>query len=302
MENNLLIVSYANTHTRNFYNYKHSLRKYGYKYKILGKGEKWKGFNSKISAYYNYLKHFKYNKNLLICITDCYDVLACNKPNKLIEKYLKNYNNKILFGCEANCLERNCLYLSKLWKKKNGDSSLPSNRYLNSGFILGKLSMILDLLKFTMDQFTINGIDDDQLAMCQYAQKYPENVVLDIKSSIIATIHYDLFNYQINSLKSYNNVKNIVFNTFPSFLHTPGMTSDLSYRLDYIGRKLFGDKYREETKLKRIEGFINNVSGNKVHKLYFIIAMLLLFILFYFIPIAGFFLIILIVILILFFL
>lgn len=295
MNRDLLIISYANKHNRNYYNYKNSLKKFGYKFKILGKNGKWNGFHTKISAYYKYLKKIykKYN-NLIICITDCYDVLACNRPKRLLTKYLSLYNNKLVFGCESNCLERNCIYISNLWKKKNDDESLPPNRYLNSGFILGEISLVLDLLKFTMEQYNDNGLDDDQLAMCYYSQKNPNKIILDTRSSVIATIHYDLLDYEVS-----NTVKNIKNNQFPCFIHTPGMNSDLSYRLDSIGRVLLKDKYVEETKLKRIEGFVNSIKNNKIHKLYFIIIILILSILFYFIPIIGIIFIILLIIFIL---
>jgi hypothetical protein len=278
----LLVISFANEHNRNYHNYRNSLKKFGYKFKILGKNQKWNGFNTKISSYYKYLtKLYKKHKDLLIAITDCYDVLACNKPQKLISKYLSLYNDKILFGCESNCLERNCMYISNLWKKKSDDKSLPPNKYLNSGFILGKISLVLELLKFTVNQYTDNGLDDDQLAMCYYAQKNPDKIILDTTSSIIATIHYDLFDYDVNEKR----IKNIKTGKMASFIHTPGINSDMSYRLDSIGRVVLGTKYIEESKLKRIKNFATSIKNNKVHKLYAIIIMLILLILFYFIPI-----------------
>lgn len=274
----LLVLSYANKHNRNYYNYKNSLKKFGYKFKILGKNKKWNGFNTKISAYYKYLiKLYKYNKNIIICITDCYDVLACNTPNRLLKKY-NSYRDKLLFGCESNCLERNCIYISRYWENKD---NIPENKYLNSGFILGNIELVLDVLKFTMNQYTNNGIDDDQLAMCYYGQQNPDKIVLDVSSSIISTVHYDLLNYHVNTK---GNVYNIKTKQFCSFIHTPGMNSDFSYRLDSLGKEILKNKYIDETKLKKISNFINSIKYNKIHKLYFIIILLILIIICYFFP------------------
>lgn len=295
----LLVLSYANNHNRNYYNYKNSLKKFGYKFKILGKNKKWSGFNTKISAYYNYLiklrKKFNSEKstNFIICITDCYDVLACNTPNKLLKKYNLYYKDKLLFGCEPNCLERNCIYISKYWNNKN---NIPENKYLNSGFILGNIDLVLDVLKFTVDQYLQNGIDDDQLSMCYYGQKNPDKIMLDVSSSIISTIHYDLLDYEINNK---GNVYNTKTKQFCSFIHTPGTNSDFSYRLDSIGKNILKDKYIDETKIKKISNFINNIKSNKIHKLYFIIILLILSIIFYFFPKIIFIFMLLIILLIL---
>jgi len=286
----MFILSYANNEIIHSKNYKNSLKLYKYKHKIIGKGEKWESFITKIKGYHDFLERRieKKGGNDIICITDCYDVLAAGPSSELQEKYASFSDNKVVFSAECNCLPRNCIPLDKYWeglkKLEVGLKGLPYNKYLNSGFIIGPADKLLEIMKFTIDINKEFGIDDDQLIMCMYAQKFPEKIKLDTESYMIGTVHYDYVNYDMVENKGKNRVTHIPTGNTPCFIHTPGMNSDMCHRLDYFGEKILGSRYLSEPKIDKISSYIGHIKKNKIQAAYLILAILLLSILVFFIP------------------
>ena len=94
-----------------------SLIKYGYKYRIIGHGLKWENFMTKIRTCYDYIKTVP--DNSIICIIDAYDVLACDTPQNLLNKFL-SFNKNIVVGAENAC-GGNCVELTNYLKYNNED-------------------------------------------------------------------------------------------------------------------------------------------------------------------------------------
>lgn len=80
------------------------------------------------------------------------------------------------------------------------------------------------------------------------------------------------------------------------FIHSPCMYSDLSYRLDYYGKKILGNKYKKDKITNKLKNFYNHIKSTPILKLYFIIGLLLLLIIFYCNHKIGSFLIILLIV------
>ena len=258
-----LIISYCNKETLSFYNFINSLNKYNYKYKILGKGEVWNGFMTKINAYYNYVKSL--TKNKLICILDSYDVLACSSFNKRDIK-------KVIVGSQIDCKDYNCIELNNWWKL-NFLKKQNNNHYANSGFILGYSNNILSLLKFMID----SGEKDDQMALCKYIEKYPKDIDIDINSEYVATIlPIDFHKYKWSN----NNILNIETGKSPLFLHTPGMSSDIYIRMDFFGERILGDKYNKLSIVGKIPELFTKIYKNII--IYIKLIPLIIIIIIYF--------------------
>lgn len=205
----LLILSYANKENINSLNYSTSLKKYKYDYKIIGNGDKWVNFMTKIISLYNYLINMKENYDL-VCVTDCYDVLCCGSKLKLIEKF-KTFNKDIVFSAESNCAKDKCIYLNNYYQNKYDENIIYP--YLNAGFYIGKRNKIIELLKFLVDTNNKTGIVDDQLLCCMYVQEFPHTVALDNECKLMGTICYNIFDY-----KWYNNrVYNVKTNNYPFY-------------------------------------------------------------------------------------
>jgi hypothetical protein len=286
----LLILSYANKETINSVNYINSLKKYKYNYKVVGDGETWVNFITKIKACYNYLiTEIKYN---LICLTDTYDVLCCGPKQELINKF-KTFKKDIVFSTENNCVKGQCIYLNNYYKQ-NKKLLYP---YLNAGFYMGKKDKIIELLKFILDTSIKTGIVDDQFLCCVYVQQFPNNVALDNDCKLIATICYNVLDYKWNN----NRVYNIKTQQKCCFLHSPNMNSDLSYRLDYYGKRILKDKYKRENFINRLIKFFKHVKSNLTMKLYFIIGILILLIITYFNRKIGLLILIILIVVFLYF-
>lgn len=284
--NNLIIVAYSNKENIHSLNYRMSLKKQGYNFKIVGNKETWINYLTKIKAYHKYVKKLMKNEKRLkgrkydlVCLTDCHDVIACDSPENLISKYL-TFNSDIVFSAEPICLKEKCIYLKDYWSdKKKGklNENETENKFLNSGFIIGKINTIYEALQFVLDQEQF-GITDDQLAYCMYATKYPKKISLDHTSKLCGTIGTNLMEYEvINNKIMYTKTKEN-----PCFIHTPGNSSDFSYRLDYFGKKLYENDYLTDSVMNKLKNFKNYLKENKMLKIYgLIVIALLLFVVYH---------------------
>jgi hypothetical protein len=271
----LLILAYANKETINSINYINSLKKYKYNYKIVGHKEKWINFITKITACYNYLINLEEQYDL-IAITDCYDVLACGYEEELILKF-NTFKTDIVFSTENNCSQGKCIYL-KNYYDINDQSINNHYKYLNAGFYIGKRNSIIKLLKFILNYSKKYNIVDDQLLSCIYCQKYPNQIKLDHTCKLMGTICYNIFDYKWKDDRLYN----VKTDQTSCFLHSPCMTSDLSRRIDYYGKKILKDKYIKETIGTKLNDFYKYVKSSSILKLYFILFILILILIFIF--------------------
>lgn len=259
----LLVLSYANKETNTSLNYKNSLKKWKYKFKVIGYGEKWEGFMTKIRAYHNFLSKLK--KLHIVCITDCYDVLACGSPDELLRKY-KKFKKNVVISTQDNCRDCNCIEL-KNWWKLNSDRPYV-NRYLNSGFIIGPSDKICNILKFMFDLH----MTDDQLALCRYVEKYPDEVDLDLLCSLVGTIRFTINRYDWKKGRVIDTKTNIR----PCFVHFPGSSSDMMFRLNYFGKYILGTKYLSVPLDDRINGFLVWIFSRKSILIPLLISLIIL--------------------------
>jgi hypothetical protein len=282
---NLIVIAYSNKENIQSLNYRMSLKKQGYDYKIVGNREIWINYLTKIKAYYKYVSKLKRlkgggkrkKKYDLVCLTDCHDVIACDSPENLISKYL-TFNSDIVFSAEPNCLKEKCIYLKEYWDINKSEKE---NKFLNSGFIIGKIDTVFEALQFVLDQEQF-GITDDQLAYCMYATKHPKKISLDHSSKLCGTIGTNLMDYEVIDNTPVREPKVIYIKSkeTPCFIHTPGNSSDFSYRLDHFGKKLYGDDYLTDSIMNKLKNFKNYLKDNKMLKVYglIVIALLLFFV------------------------
>lgn len=246
----LTVVTYGNKITTMWVNYRKSLEKWGYSYQLLGLGETWVSFMTKIQAYYNY--SLRARDQELLCITDCFDVLATGPPEELVRKFFRmteapairlpgrtftlpsriETGHRVLVSTEKLCMGHNCVELTAWWKDK---LIVPDNKYLNSGFIMGYASDLRVLLKYLLD----TGHSDDQLALCLYTQQFPERIVLDSQSEVIGTIVLDFKDFECIE----GRITNTITSQTPCFIHVPSVTSDCLIRFEYVGKCVLKEEF-----------------------------------------------------------
>lgn len=261
---NPVVITYSNRDNAGERNYIKSLEKLGYNYSILGKGEKWEGFMTKIKAYLRYAEESEEEK--LLVITDCYDVLAVRGPEVLLTKWKERKSNKpILFSSEVNSGINNCTSLDSYW----GEKVRPKNSFLNSGFFMGKARDLVKTLRYAVE----SKEKDDQMAMCFFADERREEVELDTESKIVGTILIpDAFSYKMEGEK----IRRIDTDTYPAFIHIPADHSDLGTRMDYFGKKILGDSYEGVPHWERLRILYNKMSTGSI-----IVGVIILTFLFY---------------------
>lgn len=262
----LKVISYANRINRHVRNYSNSLEKFNYNFEIVGDGQEWKGFMTKINEYIKTLERIKED---FVCITDCYDVLACGDSDELLKKYRDIAESKILFSAETHCSSEKCLYLSNWWKISLIDNKIKT-KYLNSGFIMGPRELVLQALIFSRDL----KIEDDQMALCIYAQEHPDKIMLDVTCDLAGTICYNIGDYKWDIHR--NRVLNVKTGMYPCFIHTPCQVSDMSYRLDHYGRMILGNLYERGTLGEKFRELLKHYGHGKQNRYLIVILVIMI--------------------------
>jgi len=237
-----LVLGYANYDCKDRDNYEMSLEHFGYKYKVVGQGEKWHNFiDNKIKKPLEYLKTVK-QKYKIIIFTDVFDVMACQGPETLIEKF-KETGKRICIGMENVCFSVCCIPLTVDSLKNQ------TMKYVNSGFYIGYTQDIIDMWQSILEY----GDKDDQRCIAKYINQHPEKFHFDCNSDFVGNIH-------IFSSKYFKWQNGIVRSDFandagrPCFLHFPG-SNNLGWYVDHYGPKLFGDKYLLRTSADKLKAW-----------------------------------------------
>lgn len=265
----VLVLAFANQENILLDNLQNSLRKYGYHYQIIGKGMKWENFMTKVKACYDYILQVKNYE--LVCIVDAFDMLACGSPKKLVRKF-KRYHKDIVVGGENAC-GGNCTPLDAHFKYSDNEKG--RYQYANGGFYIGYPKAVAHMLKYILDL----GIEDDQIGIGKYMNKYPYNTCLDHNGSLISNV---------NITKSYydtywkdGKVTNVKTGAHPCFVHTPSIQYDFHIRMDYFGRRLLKDKYNEYSTMEKCKRFYSKYK-TKVNKLAFFVFFIIIVVLVWF--------------------
>lgn len=265
------IISYVTHYNRETYNLEKSLQKYNYNYKFLGISDKWEGFvKSKIFSLYHYLK---FNcSNDIVCIIDGYDMLACDYPNILLQKY-KNMNIDIVYGGEKFCLKYNGTHIEKY----NNISILSCRKFANGGFCIGKKDEIIKLYKWIMEQYNKYKINDDQKLIGQYINKFPNKFSIDLYQTIVfnTITTFDIENFEVVN----NKIKIKSFSSFPCFIHFPSSISDDHKRYNRYGKVILKKDFKRIYNVKFVENL--NIFSNLNFYLFYLFLMLIFFCLFF---------------------
>lgn len=186
-----------------------SMDRFGLDYVVLGQGQQWKGFGTKIIFLKEYLETISPEYTHVIFV-DAYDVIFLSGIEEIEKKYADNWPDKIVFSAELNCWP--CAELSVQYP--------PSDsiwRYLNSGSYTGSIADILGLLEAYPPTFEM----DDQLYFTNIllAQQLP--IVLDTNCVLFQTTAF-CYNkeYEADGGRLVNNLQG----TRPVIIHGNGRT------------------------------------------------------------------------------
>lgn len=242
--NEYILLGYANYDCKDKDNYEMSLKHFGYKYQIVGQGEKWLNFiDNKIKRPLEYLKRNR-KKYKVTIFTDVFDVLACDYPRVLLDRFYRvtrGGRKRICIGMENLCFGPICTPLNV------PEIQNQRMKYANSGFYIGYTEDIIEM----WETLITYGHKDDQKCICRYINDNPDKFHLDVDSSFIANIHMfskNFFRWQDNAITRIDTQKK------PCFVHFPGTTSLLGWYNDDYGKLIFGDEYNKRTFDEKLKG------------------------------------------------
>jgi hypothetical protein len=212
----LLTVATKEVTDAQFSYLKDSAEQLGYNYKILGRLEPWKGFNTKITEYYNELQNTTEVVSVLI---DSTDVFMAGSATELYEKFIE-MNKPLLVGGEIRPWYPGGKYDKTVVSDFFNNIKESEQCYPNSGFIIGYTNDLLNLMRLHLPH------EDDQVACFDTIIENRAPLSIDYKTNLIGNIPY----YQNCPLAdSYfvfdtiaHRYKNVHNNTYPCIFHFPG--------------------------------------------------------------------------------
>ena len=221
-----LVITYDNAPTDQTRFLLKTLLANGWDYKIIGTGEKWEGFISKLNGYLNFLNTLP--KNKLVIVSDARDVLCVRSPKAFFEAF-STFKSNLVVSAELFCcgkfdvpdtfLGTQCIPLTNYWKYHN-TKSMPMRKFVNSGLIAGRVENIIGWLQWAVN----NKFEDDQLSLCEYINNFPEKVILDTEAILL---HTTLFGINAGVQKIHFQAKDAptfaeLYGRAAFFIHIPG--------------------------------------------------------------------------------
>lgn len=187
-----------------------SLQKHGLDYQVLGQGELWRGFGTKVILLQQYLEAIKDEYTHAIFV-DAYDVAFLGGIDEIERVYNETAGDRILFSAELNC-----------WPEAMLAGQYPVCesrwRYLNSGSYMGPINSLLAMFKQDPPEFSM----DDQLYFTDIYLGDPQGaIILDTGCNLFQTTAFcygNEFDYKDGRLINNH------MSTTPVIIHGNGRT------------------------------------------------------------------------------
>lgn len=177
---------------------------------VLGKGEEWDLFVTKLLILENKLKEVKED---YICFTDSRDVLFLNGENHIWDVYQKNWKGKVVFNAEQSC-----------WPYEELSKDHPPNdstwKFLNSGCYIGPRFLIGEIIKKCIKIYNdTNEKNDQPLFQKVFLNDTLGNAItLDYECKLFQSLSGDIEDITFNK----ENIYNKSTKTYPSIIHGNG--------------------------------------------------------------------------------
>lgn len=195
----VILLSYDNQpdndNTKFFIN---TLDNNGWKYKIVGEGEKWLGFKTRMTCYIKELSLLP--DSTLVILSDARDVVCVREPDAFKSGFL-SFGKKIVVSTELFCngkmnkhednnndiviisnVLQGCQPLTNYWKYYDVKEK-PHRAFANMGLISGYAVDLKNMLMWIIE----NKYSDDQFGLGNYMNTFPENVYADSNALLLHT-------------------------------------------------------------------------------------------------------------------
>lgn len=171
----LHLITYENTTHSHLAFLKRTAEIYDWpKITVLGAGERWRGFGTKIFAYTAYLNSLPAHD--IAVVVDARDVLVNGTVAQFMEGFERVPNDTLFVSAEFGCCARGSPHISaetRAWVESLSPDNL--NRYLNSGMVAGRVGTFQRVYPFGMTRYD----EDDQNSMVNFWHEHPRDIALD---------------------------------------------------------------------------------------------------------------------------
>lgn len=195
--NDLLVLSVCTDESPGLTNFENSLKQNGYNYEILGKGEKWGGWDYRTKKYLSKLKTL--DPELIVVLWDATDMLFVQHKDVLLQKFLNGYDGKVVIGAESNCCTGK--YTGDLVLLNTFNTNIGRYRFPNGGWVVGRAKDLIFVLN------KIKKEKDDQAGYLDLLIEKSDILVLDSENYFVSNI------LPINSNFVYKKIIDIMDNT-----------------------------------------------------------------------------------------
>lgn len=215
----------------------------GWDLRVLGVGQKWQSFRTKMELYCEELRRIKPDQ-VVVCL-DAYDAV-CARDSSGFEAELKKFRVPIVAGYESVALPT----IYNKWvrigvapaidKWKAHHNIHAKDVFVNSGCIVGRAGEVLGMWEWVLnyEEFTIH---DDQIGVGFYMNEFPEKVKLDTESRIVWNDH--MF-YKTTMEECGDKLVVGGPEQVPYFIHFPGLkgqSGSHAYRYKKVSAFVIGD-------------------------------------------------------------
>ena len=230
---------------------------------VLGIGQEWQGFETKITQVRDFC--LGKNDNDIILLIDCYDMLPNNNLTKdvLLDLFssLSSNGKNIIVGAESSCIA-NC---DTNVKKVTSTYVNTSLFYPNTGFVMGCSKHMLILFNCMLNS---GKSYDDQLAIAHVINHNDDKlfefmILLDYERKLV---------HNVVNVGELNLVSNMVFQDNQGksalFLHCPNIYSDGGKRYNKITKCLLNKKGVHKAFLKFVKHLVLHARNPAYKQIY----------------------------------
>jgi hypothetical protein len=181
--------------------------------KNLAKTYNWTGFRDKFIGIRDFINSIPPND--VVCFLDAYDGIVNASKDEFLNLFLATKKD-IIFGAEIN-LHPACLH------NLNYPESNTVMRYLNSGFYIGYVHVLLKILNIKFEECN-KDFDDQEYLSRYYIENYSkENIKLDTECDFVINMNKVPWEtLQIQNGNVYTTFQDL--NKRPLFIHFNGMS------------------------------------------------------------------------------
>jgi hypothetical protein len=221
-----LLITYDNNPTETTTFFIQTLEKNKWNYKLIGEGETWNGWTTRMTAYNTFLQSLPDDK--VVVLSDARDVICLRGPKAFLKGFL-SFKKDIVISMELLCCGKfdppnefkcvQCKPLTEYWEH-HSINELPPRKFVNNGLLAGRVRSLKIYFKWIIEQ----NFTDDQLALGNYVNAFPDNVALDTDASLLHTTSFGV-NAGIQSIHVQKNDSPTfaeLFGRGAFFLHIPG--------------------------------------------------------------------------------